>query len=88
MLLLAFDTSTPAVTVALHDGAEVLDQIGMMPCVEVERDDAPLVRILIVRGRDIQIAVATDREMTDRTQAFCDYHRMKTLRQHQPVWFV
>src|SRR5579864_5137944 len=66
---------------------KMLDLVGMMVRVEVKRDDAALARILILRRRDVDVAVAANREMADGAQAFGDDRGVKAGRQCQPVRF-
>src|SRR5579864_4923685 len=72
---------------ATVDRPKMLDLVGMMVRVEVKRDDAALARILILRRRDVDVAVAANREMTDWAQAFGDDRGVKAGRQCQPVRF-
>jgi len=73
---------------AAVDRAEMLDAIGMVARIEVQRDDAALARILILRRRNVNVAVAADRKMADGTQPFRNDRRVKPGRQRQTVRFT
>lgn len=52
MLLLGFDTATPAVTVALHDGARVLAEVTSRDARQAERLAPSIAEVLAAAGAD------------------------------------
>src|SRR5262245_33380890 len=72
---------------AAIDRTKVLRLIRAMVGIQVKRDDAAALAVLILRGGDVDVAVATDGEMTDLTKSFGDDGRMKAGRQRQTIRF-
>jgi len=54
----------------------------------MERDDAAAAPVLVLRRRDVDVAVRTNGEMAYRTQPVGDDGGVEAWRQRQTIWFL
>src|SRR5690242_6038497 len=64
----------------------MLDFNGLVVAIQVKSDDSAAAVLLVYRGRDINVAIVSYRQVTNGTEAFRHDARMEIRLSNQPIW--